>query len=332
MIYHKDSLHIKDYIKDNSVWSVITDPPYGIDAEEWDKKLPDVEIWKHCFDTLKPGGFLCSFGHSRTYHRLGVDLESAGFQIKDCLCWIYATGTPRPYNIDKALDKKNGINLNTEDYPYNPVSEEAKDWKGWANVLKMAWEPILIAQKPIEDNYINNVLKYKVGLMNIDECRIPYASEQDKKSLESFMHFENSDHGDARFFSVNENGKKQANVHPDGRWPSNVLFLDPLFADYNKFFMIPKPVASEKGEDNTHFSVKPVKLMERLIQLFTPKPSVVKEDVLILDPFAGSGTTAIACKNLRRKFIGFERDDKYFEIAKNRISNHKLIHSDMFDS
>ena len=88
----------------NTVHAVITDPPYGLNflGLDWDKVLPPQEIWDACFNVLRPGGFCMAFGHTRLYHRLGVQLEDAGFTIKDCLCWGYATGTPKSYNIGKS--------------------------------------------------------------------------------------------------------------------------------------------------------------------------------------------------------------------------------------
>lgn len=309
-------------IPDNSLHAVVTDPPYGIFAlnQDWDKLLPSIEVWKQCFRSLRPGGFLLSFGHCRVYHQVGMQLESIGFQIRDCLCWIYATGAPRPYNIDKNIDKYLGVPLKIDEYPYEPVTEKAKPWKGFANILKTAWEPIILAQKPIEGTLVENVLKYKTGVLNIDACRIPFVDEADRKSLESFAGFASADHGDSRFFSVNSGGKKQANVHPLGRWPANLLWLDPMYADYDKYFMVPKPDRFEKGSYNEHTTVKPLRLMEHLIKLVTPKSSAIGEEVTVLDPYMGSGTTGAACKVLGRSFVGFEKDEVSFRTAKLTVA------------
>lgn len=297
-------------------------------SQSWDKVLPNKEIWKKCFDVLKPGGFCLAFAHTSLYHRLACDIEDAGFEIHDCLCWAYATGAPRPYNIDKAIDKYLGIETDY-DFPYSPKTDDAKPWKGWANTLKTSWEPICVARKPVETNLVTNVLKHKVGVFNIDECRIPYASEEDKKSLESFAKFAGKDHGDVRFFSANAGGKKQCNVHPMGRWPANLMWLDPMFAEYDHIFMVPKPTENEKGKYNEHTTVKPIRLMERLVKLVTPRPSLVGEDIFVLDPFMGSGTTGVACKMLNRKFIGFEKDPASFATAEKRINERRYV--DMFD-
>lgn len=365
MIFNKDSRLLSEDLSENTVHGVITDPPYGMNLMNlgWDKTLPPVDIWKECFRVLRPGGFCLAFGHTRIYHRLACQLEDSGFVIKDCLCWGYASGFPHSYNVSKAIDDKAGaerkvvakrVHPTLKNAPQvksnafhadtlvshesmeswditEPATDDAKKWDGWGTQLKPAWEPIVVAQKPLEGSYVENILKYKVGAMNIDECRIPYASDDDRKALESFVNFEGKDRGDARYFSANVGGKKQVNVHPNGRWPANLLWLDPVFADYDRFFMIPKPATSEKGEYNEHDTVKPVRLMERLISLFTPKPSVIGEDVIVLDPFMGSGTTGVACKSLARKFYGYEISTDSFDTARRRLTERKVSHFDMFD-
>ena len=332
MLYNADSNNISQDIPAGSVHATITDPPYGMEflGLDWDQVLPSPEIWEACFKAMRPGAFLLAFGHTRIYHRLGVQLEDAGFEIKDCLCWGYASGNPRPLNFDRDLDKAAGIQADQEGEAYEPETDNAKTWSGWANNLKTAWEPIIMAQKPLEGKYIDNVVKYNVGGLNIDECRIPYRDEKDKKTLESFSHFAGKDYGDDKYFSANSGNKKQCNIHPDGRWPANLVWLDPLFVEYDHIFMVPKPSRREKGDYNEHSTVKPVELMERLIRLVTPRPSVVKEDVIVLDPFMGSGTTGVAAKNLERKFIGYEVDKSSFDIAKRRIKERSRDYRDLF--
>lgn len=331
---------IPKYLEENSVHAVICDPPYGINlfnsaknatnAINWDKVLPSIDIWKACYTVLRPGAFLLAFGHTRVYHRLGCQLEDAGFEIKDCLCWGYATGNPRPLNIDRAIDRDAKEEVDTESGVYEPSTEAAKAWQGWANNLKNSWEPIVMAQKPLEGRYIDNVQKYNVGGLNIDECRIPFRDEKDQKTLESFRHFAGKDYGDERYFSANSGGAKQCNIHPGGRWPANLIWLDTLFAEYDHIFMVPKPSRREKGDYNDHPTVKPIELMERLIRLVTPRPSIVGEKVIVLDPFAGSGSTGVAAKNLRRSFEGYENDPKSFKIAMRRMKEKASNCPDMF--
>jgi len=314
--------------------SQIRPTEYGMEflGLDWDKVLPPVEIWKACYKVLRPGAFLLAFGHNRLYHRLGCQLENAGFEIKDCLCWGYASGNPRPLNIDRAIDKDEGVPIDTDSEVYEPSTDAAKAWRGWANNLKTAWEPIIMAQKPLEGRYIDNVQKYNVGGLNIDECRIPFRDEKDMKTLDSFRHFTEKNYGDDRYFSANTGGKKQCNIHPGGRWPANLIWLDTLFAEYDHIFMIPKPSRNEKGSYNEHATVKPIALMERLVRLVTPLPSVVNEKVVVLDPFMGSGSTGVAAKNLQRSFEGYEIDKKSFEIAKKRIKERVRNYPDLYGS
>jgi DNA modification methylase len=353
-------------LDENSIHSIITDPPYGLNLMNlsWDKILPSRKIWEECFRVLRPGGFLLAFAHVKLYHRLAVDLEDCGFEIKDCLCWAYASGFPKGLNISKAIDKKKGAerevvakrihptlknNPKVKSNAYHvetldsdadmeswditaPASDEAKIWNGWGTQLKPAWEAIIMCQKPLEGTYVENVLKYNVGGLNIDECRIPYKNEEDKKLLASFEHFAGKDYGDDRYFSGNSGGKKQCNVNEIGRWPANLIWLDPLFIQYDHIFMVPKPSTRQKGKGNDHDTVKPIDLMERLIKLVTPRPSVVGGDVIVLDPFMGSGTTGIAARNLDRYFIGFEKDQDSFDTAKYRISKQVKDKINIFDT
>jgi len=181
MIFNKDSKTLSDDLACNSIHAVVTDPPYGLHlmGHEWDKILPPQEIWNACFDVLCPGGFALVFGHTRLYHRVGCQLEDAGFVIKDCLCWCYASGFPHSLDISKAIDRaagaerevvarrvhptlKNRPKVKANAYHADtlksdedmeswditaPATEEAKQWEGWGTQLKTAWEPIILAQK-----------------------------------------------------------------------------------------------------------------------------------------------------------------------------------------
>ena len=143
------------------------------------------------------------------------------------------------------------------------------------------------------------------------------------KSIESFEHFTKDDYGDDRFFSANKGKKKQVNIHPAGRYPSNLMYFDELFpGQYDKFFMIPKPSGMEKYNLD-HDTIKPFRLFYRLIRMFTPKPSVVKQDVIVLDPFCGVGTAGLACMDLGRKFVGIDINQQYCEQAKDRLKTNK---------
>tara|TARA_B100001939_G_scaffold222571_1_gene191539 strand:- start:319 stop:1674 length:1356 start_codon:yes stop_codon:yes gene_type:complete len=98
-------------MEDNSVDSIVTDPPYGLSfmGKEWDYDVPSVEIWREALRVLKPGGHLLAFSGTRTYHRMVVNIEDAGFEIRDSIvCWLYFSGFPKSHNISKAIDKAAG--------------------------------------------------------------------------------------------------------------------------------------------------------------------------------------------------------------------------------
>ena len=190
---------LKD-LDDNSVDSIVTDPPYGIDfmGKKWDYDVPSTEIWEQALRVLKPGGYLLAFAGTRTQHRMAVRIEDAGFEIRDMIAWVYGSGFPKSLNISKSLDKMagaereiigkhNGSGMTksnveqgaqkrniTEWNTYSdvPVTDEAKQWHGWGTALKPALEPITLARKPFKGSVANNVLEHGTGGINIDDCRI----------------------------------------------------------------------------------------------------------------------------------------------------------------
>lgn len=189
-------------LEDNSVDSIVTDPPYGINfmGKKWDYDVPSVEIWKECLRVLKPGGHLLAFAGTRTQHRMAVNIEDAGFEIRDIIAWVYAVGMPKSHDVSKAIDKSLGAerevvgkaagmakqnpkwngteNCRSENYykpEYEvtaPTTEEAKQWQGWGTALKPSFEPVSMARKPLIGTVAHNVLEYGTGGINIDGCRI----------------------------------------------------------------------------------------------------------------------------------------------------------------
>jgi DNA modification methylase len=108
-----DNLERIKELEDNSIDSIVTDPPYGISfmGKKWDYDVPGVAIWKECLRVLKPGGYLLSFAGTRTQHRMAVNIEDAGFEIRDMIAWVYGSGFPKSHNIGKAVDKKGGKDI-----------------------------------------------------------------------------------------------------------------------------------------------------------------------------------------------------------------------------
>lgn len=147
-----DCLDSLKKLEDDSVDSVVTDPPYGLSfmGNKWDYDVPSKEIWEECLRVLKPGGYLLSFSSSRTYHRMAIAVEDAGFEIRDQIMWVYGSGFPKSQNIGKKVEK----------------------FGGWGTALKPAHEPIVMARKPFKGTVAENVLKYGTGAINIDGCRV----------------------------------------------------------------------------------------------------------------------------------------------------------------
>jgi DNA modification methylase len=193
-IYHGDNMDVLRKLADNSIDSIVTDPPYGLKfmKAKWDHNVPSVEFWKECFRVLKPGGYVLSFGSCKTYHRMAINVEDAGFEIRDQIMWVYGSGFPKSHNlglsIDKALGHENrGHRIATASrihpdgtyepndkklLPYKTKSEEAKPFEGYGTNVKPAHEPIVVARKPFKGSIAKNVLMWGTGGINIDECRI----------------------------------------------------------------------------------------------------------------------------------------------------------------
>jgi site-specific DNA-methyltransferase (adenine-specific) len=249
-----DCIDILKTLPDNSVDSIVTDPPYHLTSTKGDKKgfmgkdwdggdiAFRTDVWEECLRVLKPGGHLLSFGGSRTYHRMAVAIEDAGFEIRDQIMWIYGQGFPKSHNIGKAIDKiegnqrevgkskgtfvssggqLNGENTRTERF----ITKGNSDYEGWGSSLKPAHEPICMARKPLSEKSIaENVLKHGTGGINIDGSRIGYSIEDkdninfDRPRLREGS-FDESYNGD---WSFKNPDVKEYNT--EGRFPANIMF------------------------------------------------------------------------------------------------------------
>jgi DNA modification methylase len=238
LLLHGDCLEKLKLLKENSIDSIVTDPPYGISFmhAKWDYDVPSVEIWKECLRVLKPGGHLLSFSGSRTYHRMAVRIEDAGFEIRDQIMWVYGSGFPKSHNIGKAVDKLQGkdvpvykgfnvagqgIGLNENknlrsDHPEYIKPNYDNEWEGWGTALKPAHEPIVMARKPLSEKSVaENVLRWGTGGINIDESRIgtdDVLGREQKSSHEYAM------------LQGGYNDGYWDNTKGLGRWPANIIF------------------------------------------------------------------------------------------------------------
>jgi len=378
---------IASRLPEASVDFVVTDPPYGLSfmEKDWDHDVPGPEYWRAIARVCKPGALMLAFGGTRTYHRLICAIEDAGWDIRDCLMWLYGQGFPKAADVGKMIDKAKGAvrevvgtKLGQPGYSladngrtnevygdlHNPEAEcaitapataEATRWTGWANALKPAWEPIVLAMKPLDGTLAHNAEKWGVAGMNIDAARVgknPGYSYNADRNGTTF-------HGRQGERIKQSAGKRGSQFieSTKGRWPANVLLDKDAAAQLDdqtgtltsgsnnvrtkpgdgyhggmgkagdaqvaygdsggasRFFYCGKATKRERGSGNDHPTVKPVKLMEYLLTLLsTPDGGV------ILDPFAGSGTTLLAAKRLGRRCIGVELTEHNCEIARGRLN------------
>jgi hypothetical protein len=251
VIHTGSNLDVLPTLPDNSIDAIVTDPPYelGFMGKSWDSTgiAYNVALWKECLRVLKPGGHLLAFSGSRTYHRMTCAIEDAGFEVRDQIMWVYGSGFPKSHNISKAINKSEGVEYKTKPAEgvgfmkadgasgYNPTinqmvqvgesSPAAKQWEGWGTALKPAHEPICLARKPIEGTVSDNVLKWGVGGLNIDGCRVEYQSDQDKENAHyNALGMERLKIEEGEKLGSFEGGwKKHKPTLPKGRFPANLM-------------------------------------------------------------------------------------------------------------
>ena len=415
---------LKSY-PDNHFDSVVTDPPYalvsivkrfgkagsapaqgnaaytrasaGFMGQQWDtgETAFDPEFWAEVLRVLKPGGHVAAFSGTRTYHRMAVAIEDAGFEIRDQLAWTYGSGFPKSHDVSKGIDKKlgcertkvrvaassvrnpkaSGAGRDGTDGASRPfiesamvrgfheaVSDEAVSWRGWGTALKPAWEPICLGRKPIDGTVAENVLAHGTGGINVDACRVEYASEDDKAAAAAAAAAHRS--GQDSSGIVDFAGRDPASLSTFmqkahlGRWPANIIHdgsvdVVVLFPDsdgqsgdvrgteqshtggkntvaYGEFGRVPFGKRNDAGSASRFFytakadsgdrigsrhpTVKPVDLMQWLVRLITPPGG------LVLDPFAGSGTTGEAAFREGMRCAMIEREPDFVADIERRIS------------
>lgn len=244
---------------DNSVDSVVTDPPYGLSfmGKTWDYDVPKVEVWSEVLRVLKPGGYLLSFAGSRTYHRMAVNIEDAGFEIRDMIEWVYGSGFPKSLNIGKAYDKKMGnereitgstitkdirrnvakdIELGKTDrqgkfapgsptqYMEHITTKGSSPYEGWGTALKPAHEPIVMARKPLIGTVVENVIAYGTGGINIDGCRVGF-DMNNPEDVHAVKQWEMQSKSGVKVFNQEGTAKLQdfSQKAPTGRFPANLI-------------------------------------------------------------------------------------------------------------
>ena len=310
-------------------------PKRGFMGKDWDAGVPGITWAKELLRVLKPGAHVIAFSATRTMHRLTTALEDAGFEIRDQIGWLQWQGFPHTLDVSKGIDDKLGherpdrktgpampqsrslaagaravLNKGT------PVSDEAKAWDGWSTGLKPSQEPAVLARKPLAGTVVDTVLKYGTGALNIDACRIPPKDPAWPGPSGDVPVFTRPESYDASSYHIP--GGHDSQPHPGGRWPGNI-------------YACPKPGKAEReegceslpdvnpgggdgdGMKNPHPTVKPVKLLRWMLKLITPPGGTV------LEPFAGSGSTLVASRELDLRIIASELEPAYCDVVCARL-------------
>jgi DNA modification methylase len=342
----------------------------GFMGQTWDtgETAFSTEFWAEVYRVLKPGAFVAAFGASRGYHRMACAIEDAGFEIRDSLMWVYGTGFPKSHDVSKGVDKHLGAERivtregavkrdgygddwdtgPSTDRPRKdlPATPAAQEWEGWGTALKPAFEPIVLARKPLSEGTVAaNVLRWRTGALNIGASRVP--------SPDGVARVQHHKTGAESMFS-GINGGTLVEPSFDGRWPANVVHdgsdevvgmfpvtssgkieshhkrtvetTTEVFGKYGKpstvshgdsgsaarFFYSAKASKADRN-GSKHPTVKPIALMEWLATLITPPGGT------ILDPFAGSGTTGAAAVRRGFSVVLCEREAEYVQDIKARF-------------
>lgn len=345
-------------LPDDSVDAVVTDPPYEIGFMNLGFDSTgiafDVILWKDILRVLKPGGHVAAFGASRTYHRLACAIEDAGFEIRDQIDWVYASGMPHGSDATLMIDRERREDV-------EPTrSETAKPFKGWYSQLKPAHEPICLARKPLDGNLAHNLLEHGTGALHIDSCRVPFrnpADETEAKNKNRHGQFGSGPRDNHVYGADNAN---RTDYKADARFAPNMLFdrtmageldrqsgvtvsrkgkpraikrkpgdgwgMTHTGAEYDdmggasRFYPVfrycPKAGPGERPtvDGIRHPTVKPVELMRWLVRLVTPA------DGLVLEPFAGSGATLEACRIENVRCVAAEMDPDYVRLIARRMA------------
>lgn len=351
----------------------------GFMGKQWDtgECAMSVEFWAEVYRVLKPGAFLCAFGATRGYHRMACAIEDAGFEIRDSLAWLYGTGFPKSYDVSKGIDREAGtmrqvVGVRTfadgtkaratagvshdvyGEYAGAPVvtapaTPEAAEWGGWGTALKPAFEPIVLARKPLSESTVAaNVLRWRTGAINVDGCRVAAA-------IGDYDHTGNSGIVDNCNVCGAFSHKNQAKPNDAGRFPANVVHdgSDEVVSAFPvtggggtpreksphkgsnwaidaerssvpggatsvavgsaaRFFYSAKASKADRN-GSKHPTVKPIALMQWLCRLVTPPGGTV------LDPFAGSGTTGAAALAEGFRVVLCERETEYVADIQRRL-------------
>jgi DNA modification methylase len=348
-------------MEENSVDAIVTDPPYGIGfmSKNWDVAVPGEDWARECLRVLKPGGHLIAFAATRTIHRLTVAVEDAGFEIRDQIGWVQWQGFPKSLDASKAIDalhgaerevvgetkssygyQKSGERWTEPHYQTAPATPDAQRFEGYGTALKPAFEPAVLARKPLSGTVAANCLEWGAGGLNIDGCRYAYGDPAWPGPGDSATQRPNG----LTAIWGEDMPAGTGGGHHLGRWPANI-------------YACPKPSRSEReqgceelpgrtgaeaverkegtaGLDNPragagrtasevknyHPTVKPIQLMRWLVRLVSP-PALDGVPPVVLETFGGSGTTMVAAELEGVRCIGIEMEPSYCDIIRARLTD-----------
>ena len=366
-IHEGDCLDVMRGMADASVDSIVTDPPYGLGfmGKAWDIGVPAVDVFVECLRVLKPGGHLLAFGGSRTYHRLAVAVEDAGFEVRDQLMWLHGNGFPKSLDIAKAIDKAAGVEREdkfeggmTRDAAH---TRAARQWQGWGTALKPAHEPIVLARKALVGTVAQNVVAHGCGAINVDGCRIEVDRSPDQDGATNFRA--------GGGYAVS--GRFPANVMHDGSdevidlFPASAGATAPVrrrvadkcrstygafagnideagstfYGDAGsaaRFFYCAKASRADRNEGCESIDEQPLHWTHKAPHNNHPtvKPTKLMRHLcrlvtppggLVLDPFLGSGSTGKAAILEGFRFVGIEREASYAQIARLRLLHAEVL-------
>lgn len=339
-------------------------------------------IFSEVLRVSKPGAYLLCFGGTRTFHRMACAIEDAGWEIRDCIMWVYGSGFPKSMDVGKAIDKElnaerdkvpNPLSAKQTSYHTDvyggqdgrtfkqpiPVTEQAKEWDGWGTALKPAWEPIIVARKPLDGTVAHNVMEHGTGALNIDACRVP--TDGEKLNYGTFHAGGENGLNGTSTFRIHERHYPEG-YQPSGRFPANlahdgseeVLELFPdvgvssgggmhtrgtpghestsVYSAYTGGSQAQSIGLGDSGSAARFFYCAKASAQDRGDGNDHPtvKPNelmrwlvrlVCRKDGIVLDPFCGSGSTGVACVNEGMSFVGIDQDEHYCGIARRRIED-----------
>ena len=291
----------------------------GFMGKQWDGGdiAFDAETWRLCFHVLPPGGHLLAFASTRNYHRMATAIEDAGFEIRDQVAWLYGSGFPKSHHVADGIRKR------------HPDADPSTG-QGWGTAIKPAFEPVCVARKPIEGTVAANFLKYGTGALNTMACGVPTDGRDKKEKAIG----ESDTAGRSIYGDGLSPPSRHAGTTTADRWPANVVHdggeqVTRLFPDdpdapsVARFFYCAKAGEADRLESE-HATVKPVSLIRWLVRLVTPPGGWV------LDPFAGSGTTAMACLAEGFNCIAVEREAAHVADIRRRVAHVAGLDTPLF--